>query len=182
MPIIEEAKEIRGVYVVTPDLHGDERGVFIETFRREWVPGAKEMVQGNRADRQAGCFVGMHYHRNQADFWYVPIGEAFVVLHDLREGSPTQDETFQTRMGPAFGHPSLYIPPGVAHGFWSITDMTITYLVDQYYNPADELAVSWRDPGIAAEWPGSDPVLSERDSSAPFLADIDPALQPRWST
>lgn len=180
MPVIEECKEIRGVHLITPDLHGDERGVFIETFRREWVPGAREMVQCNRADRQAGCFVGMHYHLNQADFWHIPLGESFVILYDMRAGSPTEGETLTTMMGPAHGHPSLYIPPGVAHGFWALTDMTIMYLVDQYYNPADELAVSWGDPTIVADWPGSDPVLSHRDVSAPFVADIPENLRPRW--
>lgn len=180
MPIIEESEEIQGVYVTTPRLHGDERGVFVETWRREWVPGAREMVQGNRADRQAGCLVGMHYHLRQADYWYVPHGEVFVVLHDLRAGSPTDGGTMTLHMGPPHGHPTLYIPPGVAHGFWSLTDMTITYLVDEYYNPDDELAAAWDDPALAHYWPGIDPMLSNRDRTAPRIADLPEHLRPHW--
>ena len=73
--------------IVEPDVHGDERGLFVETYRREWFPSGREMIQANRADRSAGCIVGLHYHLHQADYWYVPFGRARVVLHDLRVGS-----------------------------------------------------------------------------------------------
>ena len=58
---------IDGVYVVQPTIHGDERGIFIETYRREWFPQGREMIQGNRGNRQAGAVVGLHYHLHQAD-------------------------------------------------------------------------------------------------------------------
>ncbi|MBI2169895.1 MAG: dTDP-4-dehydrorhamnose 3,5-epimerase family protein [Actinobacteria bacterium] len=181
MPNIEESPTVRGVYVVTPDVHGDERGVFIETWRREWVPGSRDMVQANRADRQAGCLVGFHYHLKQADYWYVPFGTAFVALADLREGSPTGGSVLTLEMGPEHGHQGVYIPPGVAHGFYSVSDMTITYLVDGYYNPDDELGVAWDDPDLAVVWPGSDPILSGRDQANPRRADLSPELRPRWT-
>src|SRR5437879_235618 len=82
-----------------PHLHGDDRGVFVETYRREWLPQGREMVQANRADRQAGCVVGLHYHLHQADYWYVPAGRARVVLHDLRVGSPTDGATVTLDLG-----------------------------------------------------------------------------------
>ena len=76
MPEIVKSKEIAGVVVVQPDVHGDNRGCFVETFRQEWLPdGAPPMVQGNRADRKHGALVGLHYHRFQSDFWYVPNGD-----------------------------------------------------------------------------------------------------------
>jgi dTDP-4-dehydrorhamnose 3,5-epimerase len=62
----------------------------------------------------------------------------------------------------------VYIPPGVAHGFAALSDVTITYLVDGYYNPADELGVAWDDPAVAADWGVSAPVLSDRDRSNPL--------------
>ena len=71
--------------------------MFVETYRREWFPSGREMIQGNRADRQQGCVVGLHYHLHQADYWYVPTGGARVVLHDLREGSPTDGATLDAR-------------------------------------------------------------------------------------
>ncbi|MCU1351756.1 MAG: dTDP-4-dehydrorhamnose 3,5-epimerase-like enzyme [Acidimicrobiales bacterium] len=183
MATVTASELIDGVVVVTPDVHADERGCFVETYRRSWFPGGREMIQGNRADRRAGSIVGLHYHLHQADFWYVPMGRARVVLHDLRTGSPTDGATLTVDIGadPAGGphdHRGVYIPPGVAHGFSALTDMTITYLVDGYYNAADELGVAWDDPAIGADWGVTDPVVSARDQANPKRAEIDAARQP----
>ena len=62
MPTITESTVIKGVQIVEPNMHGDERGFFIETYRREWFPLGREMIQGNRGDRKAGAIVGLHYH------------------------------------------------------------------------------------------------------------------------
>ena len=157
---------IEGVVVRDLVVHADERGRFLETYRREWVPGGREMIQSNRGDRQAGCVVGLHFHRKQADWWYVVEGTARVVLHDLRTGSPTDGETMVFDLT-AEEPRGVYIPPGVAHGFSSLTDLTLTYLVDGYYDPADELGVAWDDPAIGADWGVEDPVLSGRDQALP---------------
>ena len=178
MPEITRSKEIAGVVIVKPDVHGDNRGCFVETFRQEWLPdGAPPMVQGNRADRKAGALVGLHYHRFQADFWYVPNGRAMVVLHDLRASSPTAGLTLVLEIG-EHDHRGVYIPPGVAHGFYALADMTITYLFDHYYNPADELGVAWNDPDLQIVWPTDDPELSERDRTNPRRAEITAELRP----
>ena len=171
MPTIEPSAHIAGVVVVTPDVHGDERGRFVETYRREWFDG-NEMVQGNRSDKQAGALVGLHFHRHQADYWYVPKGRARVVLHDLRVGSPTEGATQMLDIG-EHDDRGVYIPPGVGHGFAALTDMTITYLVDRYYDPADELGVAWDDPALGADWGVAQPILSARDRSNPRRAEAD---------
>jgi dTDP-4-dehydrorhamnose 3,5-epimerase len=176
---IVESERIAGVHVVTPSIHGDQRGLFIETYRREWFPGGREMIQGNRANRQAGALVGLHYHLHQADYWYVPIGHARVVLHDLREGGPTDGATLELDLT-GENHVGVYIPPGVAHGFAAITDMVITYLVDGYYNPADELGVAWDDPAIGADWGVTDPILSARDQANPSRDAIPAGRRPYW--
>ncbi len=185
MATLTPSDVIDGVVVVAPDIHGDERGIFIETYRRNWFPGGREMIQGNRGDRRQGALVGLHYHLHQADYWYVPFGRARVVLHDLRTGSATDGATLTIDLGSEPGtpgsqhdHRGVYIPPGVAHGFGALTDMTITYLVDGYYNPADELGVAWDDPDIAADWGITDPVVSDRDRKNPRRTDLPPALQP----
>jgi dTDP-4-dehydrorhamnose 3,5-epimerase len=182
MTDITESDVIAGVVIVDPSVHGDERGIFVETYRRSWVPGGREMIQGNRADRQAGSIVGLHYHLHQADYWYVPFGRARVVLHDLREGSPTDRATLSIDLGRrddgSHDHRGVYIPPGVAHGFAALTDMTITYLVDGYYNPADELGVAWDDGEIGADWGIAEPILSERDQNNPSRAGIEPQWRP----
>ena len=131
MATVTESKIIKDVQIVEPQMHGDERGYFIETYRREWFPLGREMLQGNRGNRQKGCIVGLHYHLHQADYWYVPIGTARVVLHDLRTGSPTDGATqvidLGARQDGTHDHRGIFIPPGVAHGFASLTDMAITY-------------------------------------------------------
>src|SRR3954447_18505216 len=179
VPKISESDVIAGVYVVEPDAHGDQRGRFVETYRRSWFPEGREMVQGNRSDKQAGAVVGLHYHLHQADYWYVPRGRARVVLHDLREGSPTDGATLVLEIG-EHDDRGVFIPPGVAHGFAAVTDMTITYLVDNYYNPHDELGVAWDDPEIGADWGVSEPILSARDQANPRRDDIPPGRRPYW--
>ena len=179
MAIVTKSALISGVHIVEPVVHGDDRGMFVETYRREWIPGAREMIQSNRGDRRAGAVVGLHYHLHQADYWYVPFGTARVVLHDLREGGPT-DGTTEVLDISGENHLGVYIPPGVAHGFAALTDMVITYLVDGYYNPADELGVAWDDPDIAADWGVTDPVLSGRDADNPRRLDLAAETRPRW--
>ena len=142
------------------------------------------MIQGNRVDRQAGALVGLHFHLHQADYWYVPVGSCRVVLHDLREGGPTDRATLTIDLGEkpdgSFDHRGVFIPPGVAHGFAALSDMVITYLVDGYYNPADELGVAWDDPAIAADWGVAEPILSKRDQTNPLRNEIEPQWRPHF--
>ena len=184
MPSIVSSDLITGIIFIHPEVFDDQRGFFVDTWRKEWFPGVPEMVQNNRADRQAGSLVGLHYHLHQADYWYVPFGAARVVLHDLRQGSPTEGTTICTDLGHqkdgSHNHGGIYIPPGVAHGFSALSDMTITYQVDGYYNPADELGVAWDDPEINADWGVPNPVLSLRDQANPRRGDLKPDLQPRF--
>ena len=177
MADVRPSELIAGVFTVDPEGHGDERGKFYETYRRSWFPLGREMVQGNRSDKAAGAVVGLHYHLHQADYWLCPRGVARVVLHDLREGSPTDGVTQMLEIGERDCR-GVFIPPGVAHGFGALTDLTITYLVDSYYNPEDELGVAWDDPEIGADWGVTDPVLSERDKRNPQRADIPAGRRP----
>jgi dTDP-4-dehydrorhamnose 3,5-epimerase len=185
MAEIVPSDTIAGVVIVTPQAFGDDRGIFVETYRREWFPHGREMVQSNRGDRRLGSVVGLHYHLHQADYWYVPFGLARVVLHDLRVGSPTDGATVTLDLGVAddgtTDHRGVFIPPGVAHGFAALSDMTITYLVDNYYNPDDELGVAWDDPAIGADWGVAVPALSQRDRDNPNRADLDPHRRPHWA-
>jgi dTDP-4-dehydrorhamnose 3,5-epimerase len=179
MAEVRESELIRGVVHVEPAVHGDARGRFIETYRRSWFPLGREMVQGNRADRQAGAIVGMHYHLHQADYWYVISGHARLVLHDLRVGSPTEGTTEHIDLEGDDEH-GVFIPPGVGHGFASISDVVLTYLVDNYYNPGDELGVAYDDPEIAADWGITEPILSARDEANPGRSEITDALRPHF--
>ena len=179
MTMVRESDRIAGVHIVTPVVHGDERGAFVETYRRDWIPSAREMIQSNRSTKLAGALVGLHYHLHQADYWYVPVGTIRVVLHDLRLGGPTDGATEWLDISGS-DHRGVFIPPGVAHGFAALTDAVLTYLVDGYYNPADELGVAWDDAEIAADWGVDAPVLSQRDRDNPRRTEIDPRLRPSW--
>jgi dTDP-4-dehydrorhamnose 3,5-epimerase len=176
---LDTATPIDGVVVVSPDVYEDERGVFVETYRRSWFPLGREMIQANRTDRAAGSVVGLHYHLHQADYWYVVAGRARVVLHDLRSGSPTERATHGFDLDAA-GHGGVYIPPGVAHGFAALTDVVLTYLVDAYYNPDDELGVAWDDPEVAADWGVADPLVSPRDRTNPLRAALAEGRRPHF--
>lgn len=180
MAEIRPSDVLVGVVLVDPVVHRDDRGLFVETWRREWIPGCREMVQSNRAERMAGSLVGLHYHRFQADYWTVPDGLVRVVLHDLRAGSPTDGATLCLDLGGSGPdrHRGLYIPPGVAHGFVSLTDATVAYLVDGTYDPADELGVAWDDPAVGADWGVVDPVLSRRDRANPTRSGLAAELVP----
>ena len=168
---------IDDVMLVVPDVHGDDRGRFVETYRRSWLPLGREMVQANRSEKAAGAVVGLHYHLHQADYWYVLRGTARVVLHDLRVGSRTEAKTFVVDLdgGEERG---LFIPPGVAHGFASLTDVLLWYLVDGYYNADDELGLAWDDPAVGADWGVTDPVLSARDRANPGRHEIPEGRRP----
>lgn len=180
MTDLEPLEAIDGVVIARPDQHGDERGRFVETYRAEWFPDTSPMVQGNHAERRAGTLVGLHFHRHQTDYWYVVKGHARAVVHDLRAGSPTEGATAAIDLGEIAGgdhnHLGLLIPPGVAHGFAALTDVSITYLVDHTYDPADELGLAWNDPEVAADWGIAQPVLSARDEANPLRSAL-PAHQ-----
>lgn len=168
---------LAGVLLVRLDVHIDDRGSLVETFRQEWVPGASPMVQATRSDSRRGVVRGLHYHRRQADYWYVPRGRIFVAMIDLRRSSPTGRKTLTLEMDEGDGL-GLYIPPGVAHGFQAVTDATLMYLVDRYYDSSDEHGLAWDDPDAAIAWPIGDPILSDRDRGNPKLKDIPEELLP----
>jgi len=179
VPNITPSATIQDVIVVEPDVHGDQRGRFVETYRRQWLPLGREMVQANRSEKEAGAVVGLHYHLHQADYWYMLRGRARVVLHDLREGSPTDGATQVLDLSGDEDR-GLFIPPGVAHGFAALTDLLLWYLVDGYYNPADELGLAWDDPDVGADWGVASPVLSARDQANPRRGDLPAAVRPRF--
>jgi dTDP-4-dehydrorhamnose 3,5-epimerase len=150
----------------------DDRGSFAETYRREWLAGAGEMVQSNLSRSKAGVLRGLHYHHRQTDYWVVIDGKAFVALLDLRAGSPTRGERLELEMD-GQDPTGLVIPPGVAHGFYARTDMALQYLVDAYYGAGeDEHGIAWDDPELGIAWPDPTPVVSDRDRSNPPLAQV----------
>lgn len=166
-----ESEHIAGVYTVDLRAFPDDRGFFFESFRRDWIPGAREMVQGNVSFSRAGVLRGLHYHMKQADFWVVPSGLVQAALYDLRRSSSTQGNAETLLLGTERPY-GLYIPRGVAHGFCALTDSFMTYLVDEYYDSSDEHGVLWNDPALGIDWISEPKTLSKRDRQNPKLAEI----------
>ena len=163
---------IDGVLLIPLTAHGDERGSVTEVYRREWVAGMREGVQANLSISRRGVLRGLHFHRKQADYWCVLTGIAFVGLYDLRAGSPTEGKKAEVRVEAGERRYALYIPKGVAHGYFAETEVLMEYLVDEYYTGEDEFGVAWDDPGLGIDWPSANPVLSERDRSNRSLAAV----------
>ena len=175
-----ESDHIEGVYTVDLNAISEPRGMFAETFRAEWFPQRDwTRLQCNRSESIAGVLRGRHYHHRQADYWHCVSGELRVGLFDLRVSSATRGQGEVLEM--AGGHPQgLLIPPGVAHGYLSVTDITLIYVVDHYYDGgADEFGVAWDDSALGLNWDyASQPLVSERDAGNPLLAYIAPESLP----
>jgi dTDP-4-dehydrorhamnose 3,5-epimerase len=169
---IVESGVISGVRLVQLKVWRDERGAFLETFRKEWFPERSwDILQTNCSYSQANVLRGLHYHHWQVDYWFVPHGMVRVALADLRRSSPTSGQSQTLEIGE--GNPTgVFIPVGVAHGYVALTNATMTYLVDNYYDGSDEHGVAWNDPTLGVDWGVSDPILSPRDFENPLLSEI----------
>jgi dTDP-4-dehydrorhamnose 3,5-epimerase len=171
--------EIPGVWLIRLEAFGDARGRFMETYRASWLPSAAPMVQGNRSESAPGVLRGLHYHRRQADLWFVQSGHVTTVLLDVRVGSPTEGRHLTLEQG-GDTQLAVYIPEGVAHGFYAHDDVVMTYLVTNEYDGSDELGIAWDDPVLGITWPAAEPILSERDRRNPRLAEIPAAERVRY--
>jgi dTDP-4-dehydrorhamnose 3,5-epimerase len=168
---VGEGPGIAGVVLRPLTRHADVRGAFTETYRREWLPDGREMVQSNLSRSRAGVLRGPHFHRRQADYWVVVEGRMFVGLIDLRRGSATEGLRHEVTLE-ADDPAGLYIPPGVAHGFVAETDVVFQYLVDAYFDGSDEFGIAWDDPDLGIAWPVGAPIVSDRDRGNPSLAAV----------
>jgi dTDP-4-dehydrorhamnose 3,5-epimerase len=153
---------IPGVTLTPLTGHADERGSFVEIMRA--ANFSDEFVQANHSRSRAGVLRGLHYHRHQADLWYVVRGRMQVGLADLREPSsrPASTSLVLESDDPAV----LFVPPGVAHGFLALTDLDLIYFVTRYFDASDEFGVPWDNPALDIPWENTEPILSERDRSA----------------
>jgi dTDP-4-dehydrorhamnose 3,5-epimerase len=178
MTQITESNLIQGVYLASLKPFTDERGRFVETFRKEWFPQRTwDVIQGNASYSRAGVLRGLHFHRRQVDYWFAPSGAIRVGLCDLRRNSPTYRAVQTLEIGDQ-NFTGIYIPVGVAHGFLALTDAILTYLVDNYYDGSDEHGVAWNDPDINLPWGADNPQLSPRDMQNPLLRHIPPENLP----
>jgi dTDP-4-dehydrorhamnose 3,5-epimerase len=173
--IFTETK-LRGAYVIEPDLIKDERGFFARTWSAEEFSAHglnPNIAQCNTSlNKLKGTLRGMHYQiapDEEAKLVRCTAGAIYDVMIDLRPDSPTWAQwfgvelTFQNRL-------MVYVPEGFAHGYQTLADDTeILYQVSAYYHPESARGVRWDDPAFGIEWPLKISVISERDSSHPFI-------------
>jgi dTDP-4-dehydrorhamnose 3,5-epimerase len=166
-----------GVLLLQLDVYRDERGYFQEVWNpaRVTVPGVhKEFVQDNIAFSHHRVLRGLHFQRphEQAKLIVALTGTIFDVAVDVRAGSPTFGQWVGTELAAGTGH-MLYIPEGFAHGYQVLSATAqVLYKCTDIYHPEAEHSLAWNDPAIGIHWPLPDPVLSEKDRTAPTLADL----------
>jgi len=176
-----------GVVLVELAVFGDQRGSFMETYRRQRYLDAGigvglEFVQDNFSSSVHGTLRGLHYQltKPQGKLVHVTRGEVFDVAVDVRRGSPTFGKWGGTTLS-ADNHLQMWIPPGFAHGFLVTSDRAdFVYKVTATYDPGDERSTRWDDPDLAIAWPlDGAPLLSNRDRAAPRLRESElPAYSP----
>lgn len=171
------------VKLIVPDVFGDARGFFQETFHAERYREAgvdATFVQDNWSRSVRGTLRGLHYQLGhpQAKLVWVVRGEIFDVAVDVRLGSPTFGRCV-TAVLSEDNHHQLFIPPGFAHGFCVLSrEADFFYKCSDVYVPREERGVLWSDPSLSIGWPVSDPLLSKRDMALKPLSGIDPADLP----
>jgi dTDP-4-dehydrorhamnose 3,5-epimerase len=172
---------LHGLWIAERRTHADDRGFFREAFRlselAEVVDPVPTFVQANHSRSQRGVLRGLHAE-NWEKLVYVPHGEVFTALADLRPDSPTFGRTATFRLGDQ--HPqSLFVPRGLAHGYYVLSDEAdYVYQVTAYYDGSDTRAVAWNDPDLAIAWPSDQPILSERDQHNPTFRQLFPEMTP----
>jgi len=173
--------KLDGVVLLEPEVHGDERGFFVETFSREtWAEHGVDVdfVQHNHSRSGKGILRGLHFQTRpgQAKLLRCARGRIFDVAVDLRRGSPTYGQ-WEGHVLDDERHRQLFVPVGFAHGFVVLSEEAdVCYLVSSYYDPETEAGIAWDDPDVGVEWGVEDPVLSERDRNAPRLAEVADSL------
>jgi dTDP-4-dehydrorhamnose 3,5-epimerase len=163
--------KIEGLVVLEPNVFGDERGYFLESFKKEWFnehfPGI-EFIQDNESLSQRGVLRGLHFQKPpcaQTKLVRVIQGEVLDVAVDLRKKSPTYGEHVSIILS-SENKRQFLIPKGFAHGFVVLSDTAIfSYKVDNPYSPSDEDGIIWNDPSLGIDWQiqPNEVSLSEKD-------------------
>ncbi len=177
---------LQGVLLIEPEVYGDARGFFMETWnlKRYFEAGIKaNFVQDNLSLSRQGILRGLHYQwpKPQGKLIQVLRGTVFDVAVDLRLGSPTFGHWVAYELS-ADNHRQLYIPEGFAHGFCVLSDEALfAYKCTDFYSPETEYSLRWDDPDLGITWPITEPRLSDKDRNGYFLKDLPKEALPALS-
>jgi dTDP-4-dehydrorhamnose 3,5-epimerase len=179
------ATPLPGVMVLEPQIFGDARGFFVETWSRQRYEAAGvacDFVQDNLSFSTKGTLRGLHFQhpRGQGKLVQILSGAVFDVAVDIRCDSPTFGRWAGIELS-AERHNQLYIPPGFAHGFYVLTETALfSYKCTEYYSPKTEGGILWSDPQVGIQWPlEGTPILSDKDRRYGCLRDIPGERLPR---
>lgn len=180
MPITVIPTDIPDVLIVEPQVHGDARGFFMESFNARDFRGATgvglEFVQDNHSRSRRGVLRGLHYQIRHAQGKLVraTVGEIFDVAVDIRRSSPTFGKWVGVTLS-ADNHRQLWVPPGFAHGFLVLSDSAdVQYKSTDYWHPEHERGLRWDDETIGIAWPTDNaPTLATKDAEARRLGEVE---------
>jgi dTDP-4-dehydrorhamnose 3,5-epimerase len=173
--------EIPDVILIAPQVFGDERGFFMETFRASLFEAAslpQQFVQDNHSGSRRGALRGLHYqiHQAQGKLVRVVAGEVFDVVVDIRRSSATFAKWVGVSLS-AQNRLQMWIPTGFAHGFYVTSDWAeIVYKTTDYYAPQWERTLLWNDPDVGIVWPvlsDEQPTLSTKDIQGKRLGEAE---------
>ena len=172
---------ITGIWLLTPKVHADARGQFVESFQKNRFAKqtglSVDFIQDNEVVSEHGIVRGLHLQNNphgQAKLIRVVLGKIYDVAVDLRADSSTYGEWFGIELS-AENQTQLFLPKGFAHGYSVLSEKAIVqYKVDSPYNPQAEKGVRYNDPDLDIDWQVDNPKLSEKDQKLPFLKDLNP--------
>jgi dTDP-4-dehydrorhamnose 3,5-epimerase len=178
MKFVEQ--EIKGVWVIEPAVHNDNRGYFFEAFKKDMFEkhiGKVDFIQDNESKSTLGVLRGLHFQKGeyaQAKLVRVIKGKVLDVAVDIQKDSPTFGKYVSIILSEE-NKKQFFIPRGFAHGFVVLSEEAIfTYKVDNVYMPSAEAGIIFDDPQINIDWQikGNDIILSEKDKALPLLKDI----------
>ena len=177
---------IPDVLIIEPDVFGDERGFFMETWHADKYLAQgidASFVQDNHSRSRRGVLRGLHYQlkRPQGKLARVTSGAVYDVAVDIRRGSPTFGQWVGVELS-ADNQKQIYVPPGFAHGFSVLSESAdFLYKCTDFYAPEDEHGIIWNDPDIGIDWPDEDFFVSEKDSkNRPFKEIMDLDILPEY--
>lgn len=168
---------IPGLLLIIPEVFRDERGEFLETYKRERYQelGLPDFIQDNFSRSKKGVIRGLHYQippYAQGKLVQVFMGKVLDVAVDIRLGSPTYGQFVSVELS-AENHQQFWIPTGFAHGFIALEDDTLfSYKCSGLYSPEHERGIRFDDPTIGIDWRGEKPIVSLKDLALPFLKDM----------
>lgn len=164
--------KLKDCLILEPEVFSDERGFFLETYRKnkyQSLIGKNNLfLQDNHSRSYKNVLRGLHYQKKypQGKLVRVILGEVYDVAVDLRKSSPTYMDWIGVKLSET-NKKQLWIPPGFAHGFLTISEIAdFEYKCTEYYMPGDEGCIIWNDPQLNIDWPIENPILSTKDSNA----------------